>query len=92
MFGMGMYELMIIGVLAVVLFGSRLPEVARNIGGSYREFRKGLNDIQSQVVSSYNEVSSPTSSPAEYDYDDYEEPTAPKFEPPPAPVSEDSDN
>ena len=92
MFGLGMQELLIIGVIAVLLFGKKLPEVAKSLGGSYREFRKGLSDIQSQmdVSDSYRSSSTPsyTSSPSHrssYDeYDDYDEATAPKFEPPPA--------
>ena len=29
MFGMGMQEVMIMGIIAVLLFGKRLPEVAK---------------------------------------------------------------
>ncbi len=47
--GIGMQEMVIIGIIAVVLFGKRLPEVAKNLGGSYREFKKGLTDIQSKM-------------------------------------------
>ena len=96
MFGMGMQEVVIIGIIAVLLFGSKLPEVAKSLGKSYREFRKGLSDLQSQIdfddtsSSSYTSSSSTSSSGSTYsetnydDFDDYEEVTAPKFEPPPA--------
>ena len=40
MFGMGMYEMMIIGVVAIVLFGSKLPDVARSVGASYHRRRR----------------------------------------------------
>ncbi|MEO1616799.1 MAG: twin-arginine translocase TatA/TatE family subunit, partial [Planctomycetota bacterium] len=44
MFGLGPFEMMVIGVIAVVLFGGNLPEVARKAGGVYREFRGRLNE------------------------------------------------
>ena len=87
MFGMGMQELMIIGVVAVLLFGKRLPEVAKSLGQSYSQFRKGLNDLHSSIdyTEPYTPPKSSSSSYNSYDdYDDYDEPTAPKFEPPPS--------
>ena len=90
MFGLGMQELLVVGIVALLLFGKRLPEVARSLGKSYTEFRRGLSDIQSQMNLSdiYSSTSSSSydsgsSSYDEDDYDDYEEATAPKFEPPP---------
>lgn len=47
--GIGGAELMVIAVIAVILFGSKLPEVARSVGQSYTQFRNGLNDIQSSI-------------------------------------------
>lgn len=49
--GIGYSELVLIALIAVVLFGSRLPEVARSVGQSYTQFRKGLNDIQTSIKS-----------------------------------------
>lgn len=81
LFNMGPQELVVIGVLAVVLFGKRLPEVARSVGGSYKQFRKGLSDMQAQLQLDDDLPPRSTSYYAD-DYDDYEPPTAPKFEPP----------
>lgn len=99
MFGLGMQELLIIGIVAILLFGKRLPEVAKSLGKSYREFRRGLADIQSSIDFSEIYDSTPSSSYSSSstksyeDYDDYDEPTAPKFEPPPSePKLESSEN
>jgi len=44
-FGMpGPFELAIIGGIALLLFGKRLPEVARSIGKGIVEFKKEIND------------------------------------------------
>lgn len=84
MFNLGPWEMAIVGIVAILLFGKRLPEVMKSLGKSYSEFRKGLSDIQSTV--NYNEYTSTPSysSSKSYSSDDYEEPTAPKFEPPPS--------
>ena len=88
MFGLGMQEMVIVMVVAVLLFGKRLPDVARSLGGSYHQFRKGLQDIQSEVnttTSSYQSSStSAQSGNSTFDDEDYDEPTAPKFEAPPS--------
>lgn len=44
MFGLGPQEILIIGVVAVLLFGSRLPAMARSVGKAVVEFKKGLSD------------------------------------------------
>lgn len=47
--GIGPMELFLLAVVAVVLFGSKLPEVARNFGQSYNQFRQGLSDLKSSI-------------------------------------------
>ena len=81
MFGLGPTEMMIVLVIAVLLFGKRLPEVGRSLGKGLVEFKKGLNDIKSEVDSAT--YAEPRERVAQrYSADDHDEPTAPKFEPP----------
>jgi len=77
MFGVGTPELVIFGIIAVILFGSRLPSVARSMGKSIVEFKKGMKDIENEVSTSV--YSEPT---GRVGYSDHSEPTAPRFEPP----------
>jgi sec-independent protein translocase protein TatA len=49
--GLGWPELIVILVIVVVLFGaSRLPLIARSIGSSAKEFRRGLADGAGEEV------------------------------------------
>jgi sec-independent protein translocase protein TatA len=81
--GIGTPELVIFGIIAVILFGSRLPSVARSMGKSIVEFKKGMKDIENEVNSAdYSEPSGRIS------YSDRSEPSAPRFEPPKGEESE----
>ena len=45
MFGLGYQELMIILVIVLLLFGAqKLPELARGLGKSMSEFKRGQNE------------------------------------------------
>lgn len=52
MFGIGPTEMLVVGIVAVILFGSRLPSVARSLGKSIVEFKKGMSDIEKDLKSS----------------------------------------
>jgi len=41
----GTTELIIILVILLLLFGSRLPTIMRSLGKSVNEFKRGMNDI-----------------------------------------------
>jgi sec-independent protein translocase protein TatA len=88
--GIGVFELVVVGVIAILLFGSKLPEVARNFGKSYGELRRGLSDLKSNIDNEINESERrnrfrPTAaieSRPVPSAEDIDEPTAPKLIPP----------
>lgn len=98
MFGLSPMEMMICGGIALLLFGSRLPEVARSLGKGMREFKEGMAGVQNEFNSAYNSTSAnPSSSRSvthrptpDDDKADDAELVAPKFTPPPVPETADS--
>jgi sec-independent protein translocase protein TatA len=44
MFGLGIWELLIILIIVLVLFSGKLPGVGEDLGKSIRKFRKTLGD------------------------------------------------
>jgi len=78
--GIGGPELLIVGIVALLLFGKRLPEVAKNLGKGFVEFKKGISGIEEEVRSASTTAASRPSRPAPDE--SLEEVTAPKFEPP----------
>ncbi|HJV55396.1 MAG TPA: twin-arginine translocase TatA/TatE family subunit [Methylomirabilota bacterium] len=51
MFGLGYQELLLILVIVLILFGAqRLPDLARSLGSSVKEFKKGVNDLKDDAT------------------------------------------
>jgi sec-independent protein translocase protein TatA len=47
MFGLGTQEIVLILIILLLLFGAnKLPELARSLGVSVREFKKAMKDIE----------------------------------------------
>jgi Tat protein translocase TatB subunit len=52
MFDIGLQEMLVIGVLALLVFGpSKLPELGRMVGRAMREFRRASDEFRSTVES-----------------------------------------
>ena len=49
MFGLGVGEIGIIMMVAVLLFGSKLPKIARSLGSSVISFKEGLSGITEEA-------------------------------------------
>lgn len=61
MLGMGPWEILMILVVALLLFGAkRIPEIAQSLGKGITEFKRGIKDVQSEIE---NNINAPTPPP-----------------------------
>ncbi len=50
MFGMGPWELALIFLVVLLIFGAkRIPDIAQGMGKGIREFKKALKDTQGEI-------------------------------------------
>ena len=50
MFGMGHWEILILFLVILLIFGAkRIPEMAQGLGKGIKEFRKAMRDVQEEI-------------------------------------------
>ena len=80
---LGPAEMLFVGIIALLLFGKKLPEVARSLGKGVIEFKKGLRGLEDDIdVNTYSARNDNISNSRPAPKDESVETTAPKFEPP----------
>ena len=57
MFGMGPWELLLVFLAILLLFGAkRLPDIAQGLGKGIREFKSAMKDTTDEIKGSVNET------------------------------------
>ena len=83
---LGAPEMVVVMLVAVLLFGKRLPEVGRSLGKGIIEFKKGLRGLEDDEPLGYsapsNRAVARPSTPTSSTMDDPYAASVPKFEPP----------
>lgn len=77
--------MLVLGAIAVMLFGERLPEVAKSFGKQFMELKNGMRGIQREIENAVNSATTVDTSTRYREPEVREEATAPKFEPPASP-------
>ncbi|MGV6814472.1 MAG: Sec-independent protein translocase subunit TatA/TatB [Phycisphaerales bacterium] len=60
---LGTTETIVIGIILLLLFGRRLPEVGRSLGQGIVEFKKGLKDVTDDIKNETAEADSGSQAP-----------------------------
>ena len=69
---LGPLEIIVVGVIALIVFGpEKLPDMARNLGRALHELRRTASDVRSEISSGLDEV-------AVHDEPETPEPAKPK--------------
>jgi len=59
----GPMEIAIIAIVALLLFGRRLPEVGKNIGRGIVEFKRGLREAEEEIRKPVDEAGKNSAEP-----------------------------
>ncbi len=66
MFGMGPWELLLVFLAILLLFGAkRLPDIAQGLGKGIREFKKAMKDTTEELKGSLDDKPSNTNNDKE---------------------------
>lgn len=60
---MGWPEMLVILIIALLIFGNRLPEVMRSLGKSVNEFKKGMGEMGDQIMTEQQPAQPPAATP-----------------------------
>ena len=59
----GPWEMIIVGMVCLLIFGNRLPSVMRSLGKSVTEFKKGISGIEDDLDQAVTADKKPTPPP-----------------------------
>jgi sec-independent protein translocase protein TatA len=84
MFGLGPLEICVIGAIAVMLYGKRLPEVGRSVGQGIGELRRSMQSLSKEmdIAGAIRGESPAPARPTLRRAEDDEQAAGPRFDPP----------
>jgi sec-independent protein translocase protein TatA len=83
MFGLGPLEICVIGAIAVMIYGKRLPEVGRSVGKGIGDLRRSMQSLTKEVdIASAIRGELPAASRVPVRRDDDTATVSPRFDPP----------
>ena len=66
MFGMGPWEIVLILIVVLLVFGAkRIPEIAQSLGKGITEFKRGVKDVQTEIENNVNVAPPPEPQPTQ---------------------------